>query len=325
MTRDWLRSTTVCLALCGTVFLCATLARAEPNDSLRSLRGLIGRPHSEYWLGVYCTQPSPTLRAHLGLEKRQGLVVRDVLDNGPASEAGIHEHDVILNFGKTGVGNVSELVRAIDKRREKETDIRLIRHGSEMTIAVTPSERPRESGLEFDIDYDGNPDLDMDADEILRWIDEMSPREGAPFHFRFFYPEARIGKEPPKLDLRLPDNLKFVITTDEDRFAKIIVEKGGQRWEASTDDLDDLPNAILPFVERLLGRDTPPEQLIPEEPEFPEIEFEADTDTSTEEPINTSIADRQWKWEKELNALENQMREILGSFRELRESNPVGD
>jgi serine protease Do len=54
------------------------------------------------------------LRSSVGLEPREGLLVRVVEDDSPASRAGVRQGDLIVSIDGTAVQNADDLFDALD-------------------------------------------------------------------------------------------------------------------------------------------------------------------------------------------------------------------
>ena len=77
-------------------------------------------------------------RQRLGLKAGEGVIVRDP---GDAGDAGVRPGDVVLSVGRTPVGNVAALNRALAGARPGRTVMLLIRRGAQTQfIAVQPAE-----------------------------------------------------------------------------------------------------------------------------------------------------------------------------------------
>ncbi|BAV98749.1 Do family serine endopeptidase [Lysobacter enzymogenes] len=77
-------------------------------------------------------------RQRLGLKAGEGVIVRDP---GDAGDAGVRPGDVVLSVGRTPVGNVAALNRALAGARPGQTVMLLIRRGAQTQfIAVQPAE-----------------------------------------------------------------------------------------------------------------------------------------------------------------------------------------
>lgn len=223
----------------------------------------------EYWVGLECYPARGALRAQLGLPGDYGLVVGKVVPGGPAAEAGIQQHDVLLKAGEKPLEKVADLVEAIHQAKDKGLSIALIRGGKPERITVTPAKRPRAVRPKDLVKPPGDEALDAykklletlkrsDADEAtkraLEYLERLRPSEGwkGPMRWRFFGPGAILppGTRP---GAPLPGNMSVTITKQGDKPAEITVKQGDQKWEVTEKELDRLPKEVRPHVERMLG------------------------------------------------------------------------
>ncbi|MGZ8447594.1 MAG: Do family serine endopeptidase, partial [Candidatus Deferrimicrobiaceae bacterium] len=90
------------------------------------------------WLGVYIQRLTPEVAENLGLAGRRGALVSDVTSGGPAEKAGIRSGDVIVAFNGKEVRDEHELPVAVASTKPgSKVNVRLLREGKEMTLAVT--------------------------------------------------------------------------------------------------------------------------------------------------------------------------------------------
>ena len=98
------------------------------------------------WLGVYIQRLTPEAAENLGISGRQGALVSDVTSGGPAEKAGIRSGDVIVAFNGKEIRDEHDLPQAVASMTPGKTaDVRLLRDGKEMTIAVTIAEMEGEA------------------------------------------------------------------------------------------------------------------------------------------------------------------------------------
>jgi serine protease Do len=99
------------------------------------------------WLGVYIQRLTPEAAENLGIAGRRGALVSDVTSGGPAEKAGIRSGDVIVGFNGKEINDEHELPQAVGSTKPGKTvNLRLLREGKEMTIAVTIAEMEGEPG-----------------------------------------------------------------------------------------------------------------------------------------------------------------------------------
>lgn len=99
------------------------------------------------WLGVYIQKLTPEAAENLGISGRHGALVSDVTSGGPAEKAGIRSGDVIVGFNGKEIRDEHELPQAVASTKPGKTaNVRLLREGKEMTVAVTIAEMTGEPG-----------------------------------------------------------------------------------------------------------------------------------------------------------------------------------
>jgi hypothetical protein len=97
---------------------------------------------SEFWIGIDGTPPDDALRAQLEIPAGQGVLVNQVVDNSPASKAGLKQFDILLTCHEAALAEIADLARIIDEKKETVLPLRLIRGGKRLIIEVTPERRP---------------------------------------------------------------------------------------------------------------------------------------------------------------------------------------
>ncbi len=99
------------------------------------------------WLGVYIQRLTPEAAENLGLGDRRGALVSDVTSGGPAEKAGIRSGDVIMAFNGKEIKDEHELPSIVASTVPgKKVDVRLVREGKEITLAVVIAEMEGEPG-----------------------------------------------------------------------------------------------------------------------------------------------------------------------------------
>lgn len=124
-------------------------------------------------LGIYGRDIDRTLAQAFGLKSSQGILVSGVLDDSPASRAGLQEGDVIKTLDGEAVGNYNIFRTTIATMNPgKEVTLGIIRDSQSMEIEVTLGERnlaQEASGQ--------NPNGNTDMQKNLGFsIDNLSPR-----------------------------------------------------------------------------------------------------------------------------------------------------
>jgi serine protease Do len=79
---------------------------------------------------------TPEIAQELGLEKDDGVVVRSVEPDSPASDAGIQTGDVIKSINQKPVRNVTDFVKKIKNARGQENILLLVQRGKNNLYAA---------------------------------------------------------------------------------------------------------------------------------------------------------------------------------------------
>src|SRR5215211_7445112 len=95
------------------------------------------------YLGVQPAQVTEEVAAQLGLDRARGVVLLEVIDDGPAAQAGLRPGDVLVRMDDAAVDSVEDLFGEL-RQRKPETQARLtyIRDGKEQQATVTLGDRP---------------------------------------------------------------------------------------------------------------------------------------------------------------------------------------
>ncbi|MDD5595931.1 MAG: Do family serine endopeptidase [Candidatus Omnitrophica bacterium] len=97
------------------------------------------------WLGVTVQNLTDDLVKYLGLSEKSGILVANVLKDGPAQKGGIKEGDVIKKYNGLPVNSVRELINSVGKTEAgRKVKITLVRDKKELNLDVTIGERPEE-------------------------------------------------------------------------------------------------------------------------------------------------------------------------------------
>jgi len=97
-----------------------------------------------YMIGVNCSPVSELVSKQLQLESNTGLVVESVSKDSPSQTAGIEVHDILMFADDHQLATIKDLTDVIKTAGKEKTKISLtlLRAGKEMSVDVTPIERP---------------------------------------------------------------------------------------------------------------------------------------------------------------------------------------
>jgi serine protease DegQ len=95
------------------------------------------------WIGVVPRELTPEVAQTLGLSVETGVLLRGVLQNGPAGAAGLRPGDVVLRIAGQPVKNEAELLRAVAALQpQSKVKIALQRGDKNLELDVTVGLRP---------------------------------------------------------------------------------------------------------------------------------------------------------------------------------------
>jgi serine protease Do len=113
-----------------------------PNGQFRSF----SLPDGQGWswssfqggrqIGVGITPLTKQLADHFRVDS--GVMVTEVRENSPAAKAGLRAGDIILKAGGRTIMNQTDLVRAVNDKKDGEVQLTIDRDGNRQTISVTP-------------------------------------------------------------------------------------------------------------------------------------------------------------------------------------------
>lgn len=130
------------------------------------------------FLGVQMTELTPELRTHFGVPEDAGVMVSKVIDDSPASRAGVEVGDVVSAVDGEAVGSGSALARAIGGLGDGDAvNLEIWRGGQVQTLTATVEEREGMrharkmrvhghdfSGHDFDCGGDGPCEVRVECD-----------------------------------------------------------------------------------------------------------------------------------------------------------------
>lgn len=249
--QTWVFKVGVAALFAGLGLSGAELEAQQFNPRVRYLlvsqQGDGERGAAAYWMGVYCEPLSESLRAQLDLPQDQGVLLADVVEDGPAGKAGLKRYDVVAAIDDKPVASQQDLARLVMASDGKALKVRYLRGGKQATAEVTPVERPAQMNFAWTV-----PEGDQAL--IQNWLERLRPGMGPyPPALRFFRPGMVLPPEAAA-EATLPDDMSVTISKQGKQPAKISVKQGEESWEVTEDKLDELPDAVRLPVERMLGR-----------------------------------------------------------------------
>jgi membrane-associated protease RseP (regulator of RpoE activity) len=205
---------------------------------------------SDHWVGLQCGKMTPALRAQLGLDEDQGVLVEGIVDESPAAKAGIKKYDVLTAAGDRKLNKVQDLIDEIDAVKDGKLTVELIRQAKKKTLDVTPEKRPP---VDAPLDT-GDKIPQGEWKDFLDHLQQWEPgKDGRPsMKLQFWHPGTIF---PGQKDLgKLPGNVRVEIRKEGGKPAQIEVTRDDETWKLDENHIDQLPEDVRPHIERMLGK-----------------------------------------------------------------------
>lgn len=106
----------------------------EPGDGV-----VIGFGNSRR-IGVTTTTLTKQLADYFGIADGKGVLVTSVTEDGAAAKAGMKAGDVITGIDGEKIEDAGDLSRAINKKKEGDVTLTVVRNKNQRTITVTPKQ-----------------------------------------------------------------------------------------------------------------------------------------------------------------------------------------
>jgi serine protease Do len=102
------------------------------------------------WLGIAIQEITPALAKSFKLpeQRKTGVLISDVNEDGPSAQAGLKRGDVIIGFDDREVKNVSQLRNMVARTLVgRQAKLKVLREGKEQFLNVKVGERPTDEML----------------------------------------------------------------------------------------------------------------------------------------------------------------------------------
>ena len=102
----------------------------------------------EYWVGMEVTQPSDDERKKLEIPADRGILVQQIVPDGPAAKSGLKVGDVLLMAGDKHLNKLSDALEAIRDAKDGNLTFEYLRDGKTDKVTIKPAKRPSGFGFE---------------------------------------------------------------------------------------------------------------------------------------------------------------------------------
>jgi len=97
------------------------------------------------WLGVGIQELTEELAAQFGVKPEEGVLVGNVMKDGPAERGGMRPGDIIQEFNGVRITNVHQLQREVAQSRVgTQARLRVLREKQDLTLTIVLGEQPTE-------------------------------------------------------------------------------------------------------------------------------------------------------------------------------------
>jgi len=94
-------------------------------------------------IGITTTELTKQLADYFGIAEGRGVLVTSVTEGGPAATAGLKAGDVIIAVDGEKVDETGDIANIVNRKKEGEVVLTVVRNRSQQTIRVTPKEGER--------------------------------------------------------------------------------------------------------------------------------------------------------------------------------------
>ena len=112
------------------------MANAFPNND-GNMTFMFGNSRR---IGISTVELTKQLAAYFGVADGKGVLVTSVSDDGPAAKAGLKAGDVITAVDGEAVDSPGDIGRIINRKKDGDVSLTVIRNKSQQTFRVTPNE-----------------------------------------------------------------------------------------------------------------------------------------------------------------------------------------
>jgi serine protease Do len=196
------------------------------------------------YLGAGISEITGEMAAKLGVQRRAGVLVNEVMKDSPAEKAGLQDQDIVLEFAGTKVTLPSELQSVVERSPiGKKQPVRILRGGKEMTLQVDPQPLPDKLVASRPSDDDQGDDSregnSFSAKELGIEVSDMSPQVAKRLGYEGFAGVLISRVQPDRLAYRkgLREGM-LVLKVGQTRVTKV------EEFEAALKN-ESLKNGIL--------------------------------------------------------------------------------
>lgn len=107
-------------------------------------------------IGVGVLPLNKQLGDYFGVVEGKGLLINNVRENSPAAKAGLKAGDVIVEADGKEVKGMTDLIRAVNEKKEGDVSLTIIRDKNRQTVRVTP-EMSKDGAMKLEQFFETSP------------------------------------------------------------------------------------------------------------------------------------------------------------------------
>ena len=159
------------------------------------------------WLGVMIQKVTPELAKQFGLEKSEGALVAQVMEDSPAEKAGIKREDIIIEFDRKKIHKMSELPRVVANTPVgKRVEVKVIRQGREKKLKLEVGELKEEKVAKAG-EFTTEKELGITVQDLTP---EIAKHLGISEKAGVLVSEVKVGSPAHEADIRRGDIIKEI-------------------------------------------------------------------------------------------------------------------
>lgn len=191
----------------------------------------------KYWVGIQLAPTPEILQKHVERLKDGAAMVAGVAPDSPADKAGLKAGDHVLKVNDTAITSPEQLVEIVRDSEGKAMTVRVLRGLEIESLAVQPEEAPTNM---------------MSAMPKIQRVPGVQAQPGT--RLRFFGPGQIVPPEVrlQALDKNMPQNMIVRVEKKGDGPTTLHIERDGQSWSVTEDQIDQLPEDLQPVAKRYL-------------------------------------------------------------------------
>ena len=227
------------------------LQRFIPQGAAQIVNAAGAMETGKFWLGVMCLPAPEVLRSQLALPAGTGLVVHQIVPEGPAAKSGLQRNDVLLQADGKLLPDAAALGAVANEKGATAIDLNLLRGGKPQTLQITPAERPAQPLNVLVPQGDDHQAIEQWIEHLRQLAaDRQAAGPGRPLRLRILHVAEAAPQRP------FPADLNVKVTREGNNPLKIEVRQGEKTWQITSDDWAKLPETIRPHIEAMLGNMT---------------------------------------------------------------------